>query len=377
MVEAVDILIIGGGISGVSLAARLAGHRSVVLVEAEEHLGTQTTARSAATLVEAYGPPGIRPLTKASRRFFETPPDGFTDVPLCSGRPVLVYGAADQLDRLHHEYGLARQATGIEWLDAEGVLETCPLLRPGIAAAGFLEPGALALDVNALLQGFAGVARRNGARLLTGAPVRRIAQTPDGWRVEAGARGIACGLLVNAAGAWADRVAGLAGVAPIGLEPRRRTAATIAVPESMAALLPRHPLVAPLDESFYFKPEVGSIMVSLSEETPSEPMDPWPDDIDVATALERFHAATIVPETRPTAAWAGLRTFASDRLPVVGFDAAAQSFFWYAGQGGYGIQTAPALSALGAKLLLGQPLDQTENEIALSLDAGRFQATAA
>ena len=371
MPERVDILIIGGGISGVSLAARLAGKRSVALVEAEAQLGSHATGRSAALLVEAYGPPAMRRLTGLSRGFFEAPPAKFSEAPLARRRSGLVYGRAKDLHRLREEFEMAGRTTKIVWLDAAEVLDACPLLRPGVAAAGFLEPDALDLDANALLQGFARMARRQGASFVTNARIERIEPQAEGWRVFAGGHEFACGIIVDAAGAWADAVAGLAGVARRGLQPRRRTAATLAVPPEIAEMLPRVPFVAPVDESFYFKPDAGAIMVSLSDETPSDPCDAWPEDEDVALALDRFGEATIVPITQPIATWAGLRTFAPDRLPVIGFDRQSPRFFWYAGQGGYGIQTSPALSALGVKLILGEALDPLEAELAAALDSGR------
>ncbi len=377
MPDSVDILVIGGGISGVSLAARLAPHARVAVLEAEEHLGTQATGRSAALLVEAYGQAEIRRLTGMSRSFFEAPPGGFSQAGLSRRRGGLVYADEGQLPRLRKEFELARQTASVVWLEGDAVLEHCPVLRPGLAAAGFIEPNALDLDANALLQGFARAARRHGAEFWTGGPVRRIERQSGGWMVEAGGRSIACGILVDAAGAWADDVAELAGMALRGLQPMRRTAATIGVPDDIAAMLPWHPFVAPVDESFYFKPEAGTIMVSLSDETPSDPCDAYADDLDVALALERFHEATIVPRARLIASWAGLRTFALDRLPVVGFEPGAENFFWYAGQGGYGIQTSPAHSALAAKLILGQALDPAEAEIAAAFRSDRSMAAAA
>ncbi len=371
MSEACDILVVGGGIAGVSLAARLAPHARVALAEAEEHLGTQTTARSAALLAEAYEKPEIRRLTARSRAFFETPPKGFSDAPLSGKRGVLVYGGPDDLPKLRAEYELAGRTTDVVWCDAEAVAERCPLLRPGVAAAGFLEPNALQLDANALLQGFARMARAHGAEIHTGAPVQSVARRFEGWDVQAGSHSIACAILVNAAGAWVDEVASLAGARRRGLRPMRRTAATLPVPDGIARMLPSHPFVAPVDGSFYFKPETGTIMVSLSEETPSDPCNAYPEDLDVALALERFHEATIVPRARPSATWAGLRTFAADRLPVVGFDPEAEGFFWYAGQGGTGIQTSPAHSVLAAKLVLGQELDAMEREVAAAFRCDR------
>lgn len=376
MPEIVDILIVGGGIAGVSLAARLAGKASVALVEAEEHLGAHATGRSASLLVQAYGPPPIRRLTRLSRRFFEAPPEGFSEAPLARRRGVLIYGAAGQSERLAREYELARNSARIEWLNGDGVLEPCPILRPGVAEAGFIEPDALDLDTNALLQGFARTARRAGARFLTGAPLRQVRRQGDGWLASTPAVEIACAILVDAAGAWADEVAAMAGAPRCGMQPMRRTAATINVPPEMEPLLSSLPFAAPADESFYFKPEAGGLMVSLADETPSEPCDAWPDDLDVALALDRFHAATIVPPARPAATWAGLRTFAPDRSPVIGLDPETPGFFWHAGLGGYGIKTSPALSTLSAKLILGEALDGEEVELAQALDIGRFRKEA-
>jgi D-arginine dehydrogenase len=376
MSEAVEVLIVGGGIAGTSFAARVAGKASVAVLEAEDNLGTHATGRSAALLVEAYGPPAIRRLTRMSRAFFEAPPQGFTEAPLARRRGGLVYSGAEDGERLAREYELARDSTRVEWLNGAEVSKACPLLRPGVAKAGFLEPDALDLDTNALLQGFARSARRAGARFLTGAPVRALERRGDSWRVSTPAGEIACAVLVNAAGAWADEIAALAGIRRVALQPMRRTAATVQVPAEIEALLPALPFVAPADESFYFKPEARSIMVSLSDETPCEPCDAWPDDLDVALALDRFHAATVVPPVRPTATWAGLRTFAPDRSPVIGFDPAAPGFFWHAGLGGYGIQTSPALSALSGKLVLGERLAREEQDVAETLAVARLRSGA-
>ncbi len=372
MRETADILVIGGGISGVSIAARLAGSARVIVAEAEEHLGAHATGRSAALLVEAYGPPEVRRLTGLSRAFFEAPPEGFSEAPLSRLRGSVVYAHEEQRAKLEAEFEMAAAVTRVDWLTAEEVVKRCPLMRPGIAVAGYIEPGVLDLDPNALLQGFARAVRRSGGKVLTGAPVERIERSGSGWSVRAGGHEIACGTIVDAAGAWADRVAGLAGARPVGLMPKRRTAATIGLPPELAAHLPVLPAMLPADESFYFKPDAGALMVSLSEETPSEPCDAYAEDIDVALALERFHAATIVPRARPAATWAGLRTFVPDRLPVVGFDSSVPDFFWYAGQGGYGIQMSPALSELGAKLALGEGLDKADAELASALSASRF-----
>jgi D-arginine dehydrogenase len=373
MAERADIVIIGGGIAGVSLAARLAGSRRVVLLEAEEHFGSQSTGRSAALFVEAYGPPAIRRLTALSREFYLAPPPGFAEGALTRKRGALSYATADAMDRLEHELALTAGLAGIKRLDAAGVLACCPLLRPGVAIAGLYDDNVLDIDAAALLQGFVRMAGAGGVALRRGAPLRAAGRANGRWHVETPAGTIEAEILVDAAGAWADTVAAAADLVPLGLQPHRRTAATLAVPAEYADLVPALPAVFPVDESFYFKPEARSIMVSLADETPSEPCDAYPEDFDVAMALERFHEATIFPRSRPVATWAGLRTFAPDRTPVVGFDSRAENFFWCAGQGGYGIQTAPALSALAARLLLGAGPAPGDEELLPLLSPSRLR----
>lgn len=377
MSEDFDIAVVGGGISGVSVAARLAPHARVAVLEAEEHLGVHATGRSAALFVEAYGTPGMRRLTTLSRSFFEAPPPGFSEAPLSRRRAGIVYAETELVPRLREEFSIAERYAEVRWLDADAALALCPLMRPGVVAAAFVELNTLDLDANAILQGFAREVRRNGSGILTGAPVRKAERQSQGWLVAAGEHEIACRVIVNASGAWGDVIASLCDVATRGLQPLRRTAATIGVPPGLSPLLATHPFVNEVDSTYYFKPDAGAIMVSLSEEAPSPPCDAFADDLDVAMALERFHAATIVPRARPIATWAGLRTFAPDRLPVLGFEPEAPGFFWYVGQGGIGIQTSPAHSALAAKLILSQPLDDEEAAIAASFRCDREMAAAA
>ncbi|WP_207483454.1 NAD(P)/FAD-dependent oxidoreductase [Arenibaculum pallidiluteum] len=377
MTERADVLIVGGGIAGISLAARLAGSRDVLVLEMEDHLGTHATGRSAAAFVEAYGSPEIRALTTRGRSFFESPPEGFSETPLVQPRGSLTYGGEADLETLRSEYELARRTCEVGWLDREEILALCPVMRPERVAAGFLEPNARDIEAAALLQGFARMARRGGVRIETGARLADIRHDGGGWTVEAGGRSVSASVLVNAAGAWAGAVGALAGLPAYGLQPLKRTAMTIPLPADLAARTARMPFVGPVDGSFYFRPDAGGMLVSLAEETPSEPCDAWPDDMDVAMALDRFHAATTVPPARPRAAWAGLRTFAADRNPVVGFDPAAPGFFWLAGQGGYGLQTSPAISAMAAALLRGEPLDAAEAALARALDPARFKGTPA
>jgi len=377
MPETFDIAVIGGGISGVSVAARLAQYARVAVLETEEYLGVHATGRSAALLVEGYGTPGMRRLSTLSRPFFESPPSQFAEASLSSRRAVVVYATQQELPRLREEFALAQESAIVTWLEADEVAAFCPLLKPGIAAAGFIEPGALELDANALLQGFARQVRAAGSSIITDAGLARAQRQSGKWTIEAGRREIACDVIVNAAGAWGDKVAENCGVAACGLQPMRRTAVTIGVPPELASVAATHPFVTPVDETFYFKPGAGALMVSLSEEAPSPPCDAYAEEIDVATALERFHEATIVPRARPIATWAGLRTFSRDRLPVVGFDPRVSGFFWYVGQGGIGIQTSPAHSELAAKLILGRPLGEIETGIATSFRPDRFTQAAA
>jgi D-arginine dehydrogenase len=371
MVERADVVIIGGGIAGISLAGRLAPHRDVVVIEMENHLGTHATGRSAAVYIEAYGSQAIRRLSTQSRAFFEAPPVGFSAVPLVHPRGSLVFSGSDDRDRLREEYALAERITTVQWLDQDALLSCCPVLRPEAAAAGFIEPGARDIDTDALLQGFARMARQCGARILTGVPVSEIRHAGD-WLVIAGEWEVRADVLVNAAGAWAEEVAHRAGLPGCGLQPMRRTATTLPLPPDLARATADLPVATAVDESFYFKPEAGDMLVSLSEETPLQPCDAYPEDLDIATALERFHEATTVPRARPKASWAGLRTFAADRNPVIGYESTAPGFFWCAGQGGYGLQTAPALSALAASLLLQESLDSAGAALARALSPERF-----
>lgn len=371
MVEHVDVVIIGGGIAGISLAGRIAHHRDVIVVEMEDHLGSHATGRSAAVYIEAYGSPTIRALTTRSRTFFEEPPAGFSEAPLVHPRGSLVFGGPEDSDRLQKEYAVANRSAMVRWLNQDDLLACCPVLRPEAAFTGFIEPGARDIEADALLQGFARMSRQGDARILTKSPVQEIRRESD-WLIVAGGTEIRAGIVVNAAGAWAEDISLRAGLQGRGLQPFRRTAATIPMPSDVARAVAELPVATAVDDSFYFKPEAGDMLVSLSEETLSLPCDAYPDDLDVAIALERFHEATTVPRARPKASWAGLRTFAPDRDPVVGFEGDIPGFFWCAGQGGFGLQTAPALSALAASILLDEPLDSAEADLAQALRPGRF-----
>lgn len=356
MTEAADFLIIGAGIAGAGLAWALVADAPsaqcprICILEAEEHPGYHTTGRSAAMFSETYGNDTIRALSRASRPFFARPPAGFSEAPLWSARAWLYIATSSQLETLRAWYEHARTLGPVlEWLDTEAILRLAPILRESHAAGAVLEPGGADLDVHALHQGFLRAARRQGAEVVTHARVERIERLESGWQaLTQDGRAFTGRVLVDAAGAWGDRIAALAGVAPVGLQPRRRTAIIFPAPDG--ADLKQMPVVVDIDEHFYFKPEAGKLLGSPADETPSEPCDAQAEELDVAIAAARIEEAIRFPVSRIERRWAGLRTFAPDRSPVVGYDDRVADFFWLAGQGGYGIQTAPALSRAAAAL---------------------------
>jgi D-arginine dehydrogenase len=239
-------------------------------------------------------------------------------------------------------------------MSAAAACERMPLLRSDYVADALLDQGASDIDVHALHQGYATMLRRNGGHIVCDARVTAIEKQLGNWRVSSSAGVFEAPLLVNAAGAWADEVAALAGVARIGLQPLRRTAALVDVPRIDG--MERWPLTIDINEDFYFKPDAGRLLISPGDETPSEPCDAVPDEMDLAIAVDRIERATTLDIRRMHSRWAGLRSFVADRSPVAGFAPDAPGFFWLAGQGGYGIQTAPALSRFAASQLLGRPV---------------------
>ena len=351
-----DFLVVGAGVAGASIAAELATNAKVLLVEQEERPGYHTSGRSAAMYIESYGAEPVRRLTAASRAFFESPPEGFTDHPLLSPRAALTLARAEQGDALDT---LATQIAAVggvfRELTTEATRDLVPLLRPEAAARAILEPEAADIDVAALHQGFLRLARARGAALLTDARVEALARVGDVWRARLANGGtVEAAAVVNAAGAWADTVASLAGITPPGLVPKRRTVILLEPPAG--ADIGAGPTVLDVEERFYFKPQSGLILASPCDETPSPPMDAAPEEIDIAVCVERVQAAADIPVRRVARSWAGLRTFAPDKIEVFGFDPTAAGFFWFAGQGGYGMQTAPAAARLGAALALGREI---------------------
>ena len=352
--EHADFVVIGGGIAGASAAYELAAHGQVVLVEAEATCGHHTTGRSAAVFTEAYEHGDVRLLAMASRRFLENPPEGFADTPILTQLPIMLIGRGDQRERVVNEAKAAREfVPSVRLLEAEAAREHCSVLRPGYVGAALLEPDAQAIDVHALHQGYLRGLRRRGGVVETGWRVSAISSGNAGWTVTAGEHTVAAGVVVNAAGAWSEEVAILAGVEPVGLVPYRRTAFTFAAPDGVETT--GLPMVIDVDEDFYFKPEGPQFLASLAEETPMEPHDVRHEEIDVALAIERIEAATTLQIRHVRTAWAGLRTFAPDRRPVLGEEPEAGGLFWLSGQGGFGIMTSPALGrALTALVVHGE-----------------------
>ena len=349
MTELADILVIGAGIAGASVAFELAAERRVVVLEQEEQPGFHSTGRSAALFSETYGNATVRALSRESRAFLTAPPGGFGEAPLLTPRGALFVaseGERRELETLATE----AEAGAFAWLTGDEVLARVPVMRPEAAVAGLYEAGAMDIDVAALHQGFLAGLRRRGGRVVTDAGVAALRREAGVWTAATRAGEFAAPIVVNAAGAWADAVAAAAGVAPLGLQPKRRTVAITPGPDLPFA---DWPLVIGADESFYFKPDAGRLLLSPADETDSAPTDAQPEDLDVAIAVDRIEQATTLSIRRITHRWAGLRTFAPDRTPVCGFDPQAEGFFWLAGQGGYGIQTAAALSKRAARLVAG------------------------
>ncbi len=350
-----DWLVVGGGIAGISLGYFLAPHGRVVVLEREQQPGYHATGRSAALYLESYGPPQVRALTLASRPFLESPPTGFVDRPILTPRGALTIGTAEQQALLDQRADEIR-ALGIEAvrLDATAALARVPVLRPEVVAGGLLEPDAMDIDVDLLLQAFLRGMRRAGGLFEPGVEVREARRDGDAWEVTDGRRRWRAPVLVNAAGAWADEVAILAGVPPIGLQPKRRSAFVFAPPEGLDVR--SWPAFLAADESFYVKPDAGMLLGSPANADPVAPHDVVAEELDIAIGIDRIQSFTTLEIRRPARTWAGLRSFVADGGLVGGFDPAVPGFFWVAAQGGYGIQTSPAMAGACAALLRGQPL---------------------
>jgi D-arginine dehydrogenase len=348
-----DVLVVGAGIAGASVAHFLAPHARVALLEREALAGMHTTGRSAAMFMESYGPAQVRALTRASRAFLEAP---FNDEgPLITPRGALFIARVDQVNAVHALHQQLRgEGTRAMLLDSAAARACVPVLREEATALALLDDDSADIDVDRLHQRFLRGARQHGAPLFVNADVQAIVFSAGRWQVSTSTQQFAAALLVNAAGAWADSVAALAGVAPLGLQPRRRSAFTFAPP--VGSDVHSWPCIADIDETFYFKPEAGVLLGSPANADPVPPHDVVAEELDIATGIARIEAATTLTIRRPLRTWAGLRSFVPDGALVGGFDDAVPGFFWCCGQGGYGIQTSPAMGQACAARILGRPL---------------------
>jgi D-arginine dehydrogenase len=359
-------IVIGGGIAGVSVAAELAaaGAGRVAMLEAESQLATHTTGRSAAMFLESYGGPTVRALTTASRAFFTDPPA--LEAELLTPRGLLWLATPDRVDQLTALQAEVRDLVpSVRLLEPSEAVEICPLLRPEPLALALHEPDAAEIDVLALHAGYVRRLRAHGGEIVASAPVAGLTGpaprehgTGEDWTVtDRSGRRWRAPVVVNAAGAWCDEVAALAGVRPLGLTPLRRTLFTVAAPEHLDDAAAGAPLVSDVEHTFYVKPEgAGQLLCSPADETPSAPCDARPGELEIARAIDRIRELTVVEARHVRTAWAGLRSFVADREPVAGWEDDVAGFFWLAGQGGTGIQTAPALARTAATLILGAPL---------------------
>lgn len=362
-----DIAIIGAGIAGVGLAAEIAGDYRVAIIEQERQPAYHSTGRSMALFLRNYGNAVIRALNAASSPLFDNPEKALFANPLISQRGALFI--ADEFGRGHLQR-LFDAADGLQSISPDEAVAMVPILRRELIVGAAYEPDAQDIDVNTLFEGWLRKARAGGATLLTGTPLLRAKRLDGKWRIETPNATILATTIVNAAGAWADSVAQACGVGALGIQPMRRSIAILPAPEGHDCA--RWPLVDDAAERWYLKPEAGRLYVSPSEEIPVEPHDAFVDDMVLAEGLDRFAQATTYEVTRLEGSWAGLRSFAPDRSPVAGFDSRAEGFFWLAGQGGYGIQTSPALSRLAGQLIRRAEPDAALQPILGLLSPNRF-----
>jgi len=350
-----DFIVVGCGIAGASAGFWLAPHGRVIVLERESQPGYHSTGRSAALFMESYGTPQVRALTMASRAFLEQPPAGFSDYPLLSPRGALMVAAPGQEELLEQHWAVLSAVAGNARRIGPGeVCALIPSFRPEKVAGGLLEPDASDMDVHAIHQGYLRGLRRAGGIVVPDAPVTALRREGGLWQVRAGGAVYEAPVVLDAAGAWADEVARLAGLAPIGLQPRRRSAMTFAPPEGVD--ITHWPMAIGVTEDWYFKPDAGMLLGSPANADPVDPQDVQPEELDIALAIHRIEEMTTLAIRRPARTWAGLRSFVADGDLVGGFDPRAPGFFWVAAQGGYGIQTSPAMGEACAALARGLPL---------------------
>lgn len=362
-----DVIVIGAGMAGASVAYFLAPHARVVVLEREQHAGVHSTGRSAALFSETYGSAQVRALSRATRPFLERPPEGFAQHPILSARGTVIIGNSEQADAVQAMYEeMAPLGDGVRMVDGAWLRNRVPVLRPEAAEIGLFEPGSADIDVNELHQGFLRALRARGGKLRVNVAIRSIERGPGHWFVDAGDESFRAPLLVNAAGAWVDEVAALAGIAPIGIQPRRRSAFLFQPPSDVDTT--HWPFVMDVEETFYFKPDAGLLMGCPANADPVSPHDVQPEELDIAMGIHRIEEATTMTIRRPTRTWAGLRSFVADGDLVGGFAPGSNDFFWVAAQGGYGIQTSAAMGEACANLILGRALPEPLLDAGITAD---------
>lgn len=358
-----DFLVIGGGISGVSTASELTSYGSVVLLERESTLAYHTTGRSAATLMESYGNELIRKLTCSSRDTFQYPPEDRDSQPLSTNLGALIVGDDARESLLRSRFQVVkRQVPSAILLDARQIREVAPLLAAGRWIGGIYEPNALHLDVPAIHKSYTRALLRKGGTIRENAEVVSASHAGAAWTVRLrNGDALQAGIIVNAAGAWADETAAACGSRPIGLQALRRTVAIVECDQDMAF----KPYVGTIDEQIFFKPDARGLLVSPADETPDHPRDAVPEEADIALLMQRLESATTLRRPAILHRWAGLRVFVPDRSPVIGYDPQAEGFFWCAALGGYGIQIAPTMGRLCARMITRSALSHDLADIPL------------
>ncbi|MBT1268090.1 FAD-binding oxidoreductase [Pseudomonas sp. VS38] len=351
-----DYLIIGGGIAGASAGYWLSHHARVIVLERESMPGYHSTGRSAALYIAAYGTPQVRALTLGSRAFFDQPPAGFAEHPLLTPRGELLVDLIGDPGELQRQYLSAKALVPeTRLLDVEESMSMMPILRREKVHGGIYDPTVCDIDTDALYQGYLRGIRRNGGEIHTDSEVQKLTRDGQGlWQVRTAQQHFSAPVIINAAGAWADHIGELAGAQKIGLQPKRRSAFVFSPPAELN--IHAWPELAALNGSFYMKPDAGMFLGSPANADPVEPHDVQPEELDIATGIYHIEEATTLSIRRPARTWAGLRSFVSDGDLVCGFDPQVEGLFWIAAQGGYGIQTSPAMGQASAALVRGKPL---------------------
>jgi D-arginine dehydrogenase len=373
MMSESDIVVIGGGMAGASIAAHLSEHASVRLLEMEYQPGVHSTGRSAALFLEPYGNATVRALTRASRRFLCSPPPNFCAGQLMKPRAVLITVTAGQTEARESFLNAAVPSDGIEQISATEARALCPVLKEDGLIGAMLIRGAADIEVHELHQGYLRLLKTRKGVVTMQSKVTGLEYMGGSWSVTTAEHTVRAKIVVNAAGAWAGEIGKLAGALDVGLKPLKRTACLIEPPPGQDANL--WPVVGDVGDQFYFRPYAGMLMLSPADEIASQPEDAQPDEWDIAVVVDRIEQATTLVVKRIAHKWAGLRSFVSDRSPVVGYDPNRPNFFWLAGLGGFGIQTAPALSRLAASQLMGSNIDddlRIQGMVAVELSPSRF-----